>query len=231
MFDIFFISYHEPNADENWQKLKTRFPFAVRIDNIKGIHQAHIESAKQSFTRMFWVVDGDADIVDYFNFDFKVEDWDTDCVHVWKSINPVNNLEYGYGGVKLLPKKLTINMDLTKSDMTTGISTKFKPIPEVSNITKFNTDPFNAWKSAFRECVKLSSKIIDRQEDLETEQRLSIWCTIGKEKNYGSFVLEGANSGKCYGEQNKNNKELLQKINDFEWLKDKFTEKYGSAKN
>ena len=31
--------------------------------------------------------------------------------HVWRSKNPVNELVYGYGGVKLLPTKLTLDMD------------------------------------------------------------------------------------------------------------------------
>ena len=34
------------------------------------------------------------------------------------------------------------------------------PKVQVSNITAFNTDPFNTWRSAFRECTKLASAII-----------------------------------------------------------------------
>jgi hypothetical protein len=138
MYDIIFISYNEPNADENFAKLKSRFPYAQRINGVKGIHQAHIAAAKKSFTKMFWVVDGDAEIVDAFNFDYVVSKYDLECVHVWRSKNPVNGLEYGYGGVKLLPKKLTMNMDLSKPDMTTSISKKFKAMNKVSNINSFN---------------------------------------------------------------------------------------------
>ena len=47
MFEIFFISYQEPNADENWAKLKSKFPIAQRIHGVKGIHQAHIAAAKK----------------------------------------------------------------------------------------------------------------------------------------------------------------------------------------
>ena len=104
MFDIIFISYQEPNAEANWKALKERFPMAKRVHGVKGIHQAHIQAANKSFTKMFYVVDGDAEIVDDFNFDHKVSEWDLDCVHVWRSRNPINNLEYGYGGVKLLSK-------------------------------------------------------------------------------------------------------------------------------
>lgn len=222
MYDIVFISYQEINADQNYFKLKQRFPLARRIHGIKGIHQAHIEAAKISFTDMFWVVDGDATILDDFNFDLRLNTFDT--VYVYRSINPINDLEYGNGGVKLLPRNLTIKMDLSKPDMTTSISDKFKPVSIVSNITAFNTDEFNTWKSAFRECCKLSSKIIDRQKIVETEDRLEIWCTKGKDRPFGEYSIKGALDGKKYGITNKYDLQALKKINDFDWLKHKFEE-------
>lgn len=218
MYDIIFISYQEPNADTNFAKLKARFPRAQRVHGVKGIHQAHIAAAKKSFTKMFWVVDGDAEIVDTFNFDYVADDWSQECVHVWRSINPVNGLEYGYGGVKLLPKALTVKMDTTKPDMTTSISPLFKAIDEVSNVTAFNTDPFNSWKSAFRECCKLASKLIDRQDNTETELRLDRWCVVGSDLD----AIAGARAGRAYGTSHKDDLEALKKINDFDWLKEQF---------
>ena len=219
MYDIVFISYNEPNAEKNWELLKERFPRAKRVDGVKGIHQAHIKAAKKCFTKMLWVVDGDAEIHDTFNFDYEVDEYNLETVHVWRSINPINDLVYGYGGVKLLPRKLTINMDTSKPDMTTSISNKFKAVKEISNITAFNTDPFNTWKSAFRECAKLSSKIIDRQKNDETDKRLKTWTTVGHDRPYGEYALAGAAAGMEFGVSNSDN---LQLINDFDWLKEKF---------
>ena len=56
-------------ADENFARLKERFPLAKRVHGVKGIHQAHIAAAKKAFTQMFWVVDGDAKVVEDFDFD------------------------------------------------------------------------------------------------------------------------------------------------------------------
>jgi hypothetical protein len=221
-YDIIFISYNEPQADENFSRLKSRFPYAQRVDGIKGIHQAHIAAAKKAFTKMFWVVDADAHILDTFNFDHVVSDYDLENVHVWRSRNPINDLEYGYGGVKLLPKRLTQNMDISKPDMTTSISTLFKAMPEVSNVTAFNVDRFNTWKSAFRECVKLASKTIDRQDDADTNYRLNVWCTRGLDRPFGREAIEGAVQGKQYGLENKDNNEALKMINDFDWLRERF---------
>lgn len=222
MFDIVFISYNEPTAQENFQKLKERFPLVKHVKGIKGIHQAHIEAAKRSFFEMFWVVDADAQVLDNFNFDYLPPDHQRDHVHVWRSRNPINDLEYGYGGVKLLPKKLTLSMDLTKPDMSTSISPYFIPMEQVSNITAFNTDPFSTWRSAFRECCKLSSKVIDSQIDAETLARLKIWCSVGSDRLYGEFAIAGALAGRSYGEKNAGNIPALSLINDFDWLKDQF---------
>ena len=102
------------------------------------------------------------------------------------------------------------------------MSKNFKVIPEVSNITCFNTDPFSAWRSAFRECTKLASKQIINQDNTETEERLDTWCTKGVDREFGDFVIMGANEGREFGTENTNRTEMLALINDFEWLEKKF---------
>jgi len=221
-YDIIMVTYNEPNAEENWTNLKRRFPRAKRVDGVKGIHNAHITAAKLANTKMVWIVDCDAVINKNFNFDYIVHPDKMDWVYVWRSKNPVNDLEYGFGGIKLFPRELTINMDLSKPDMTTSISTKYKPVFEVSNITNFNTDAFSAWRSAFRECCKLASKVIDRQNDEETFNRLETWCTVGADRPYGKYAIAGAIQGRSYGTLNKGHLLALSKINNFDWLKEKF---------
>ena len=225
LYDIVMITYNEPNANQNWNKLKDRFPQAIRVDGVKGIHQAHIEAAKRCTTDMIWVVDGDAQVLDDFDFNYVTPDDEKDYVKVWRSRNPINDLEYGYGGIKLLPRVRTECMDVNKPDMTTSISRHFKPIKIVSNITAFNTDPFNTWRSAFRECAKLSSKVIDRQKSDETETRLKIWKTVGKDRPYGEYAIAGAIAGESYGITNSGDADALKKINDFDWLKAQFENK------
>jgi hypothetical protein len=171
---------------------------------------------------MFWIVDGDALIDSNFKFDYQVARWDQETVHVWRSVNPINDLVYGYGGVKLFPRELTLHMDVNKTDMTTSISSKFQSVPEISNVTVFNTDPFNTWKSAFRECVKLSSRIIDRQDEEETAERLFMWKLLGDDRPFGKYSIAGAKQGEVYGAENRNNPEALKKINDFDWLQEQF---------
>ena len=103
--------------------------------------------------------------------------------------------------------------------MTTSISRHFKPIKVVSNITAFNTGPFETWKSAFRECAKLSAKVIDRQKSEETDERLKVWTTVGQDRPFGQYALDGARAGMEFGLSDSVD---LTLINDFDWLKQQF---------
>ena len=226
-YDIVMITYNEPNADENYQALLDRFPRAKRVDGVTGIHQAHIEAAKLCNTDLIWIVDGDAVISEDFHFDYVSPEHEKNYVKVWRSVNPINDLEYGYGGIKLFPRQATIDMDTSRPDMTTSISRHFKPIKVVSNITAFNTGPFETWKSAFRECAKLSSKVIDRQKTGETDERLKTWTTVGHDRPFGEYALAGATAGMEFGLSGGSD---LRLINDFEWLRQQFDIAYPQEK-
>lgn len=218
--DIVFISFMEPNAEDNWQRLHSRFPRAMRLHGIVGLHRAHIVASHMVRTEMFYVVDGDAVVDDDFRFDHHVPDDRVDHVHVFRALNPVNDLVYGYGAVKLLPTadvRTLADRDF-KPDMTTSINRKYMVVHERSNVTAFNTDGYNAWRSAFRECAKLSSKVIDDQVDTETIKRLEAWCSFGADRPYGDDCMSGAAAGRMFGEANRDDLDRLRLINDHGWL-------------
>lgn len=226
-YDVVFLSYNEPFADANYEKLLQRVPNAKRVHGVKGIFNAHKQAAELADTRMFYVVDADAILLDEFNIEYMPTIWDEDIVHTWKSKNPINDLIYGYGGLKLFPTKLLREATDWHIDFTTSISEKFKPMPTAANYTAFNTDPFNTWKSAFRECTKLASSIIQRSKVEENKERLDIWCNVGSDRPFGEDAINGARDGRKFGIANADNPDELSKINDFEWLKATFEEKYN----
>lgn len=225
MYDLFFLSYNEDNIETKWKKFKERFIHAKHISGIKGIYNAHKECSQKSNTSMFYVVDADNEILD-FDFLYKPNKDLREYVHVWRCKNPLNNLIYGYGGVKLFPKNIFSLDNNSYLDMTTTIAKKFHIQNDCISITNFNTSPFNTWKGAFRECVKLSSKKIKNNKDEMTENRLHVWKTIAN-GNYSDWCLKGANDGYEYGTNNIDNDENLIKINDFDWLNITFKNKYG----
>lgn len=230
MLDVFFLSYDEPFADENFEILQMFAPNAKRVHGIKGIFEAHQECARQSKTQNFYVIDADAVIEEEFSFKFTPQADrfvyetipETECVFVWRSRNPVNDLLYGYGGAKLFPKKKLLEAENWNVDMTTTIGAPFVPKFQISNVTAFNTDPFNTWKSAFRECTKLASSIIPYGDNTDNEYRLNVWCERGEKRPFGSYAILGAQQGRDFGERYRDDPKTLGKINDFEWLRQVF---------
>jgi hypothetical protein len=205
-YDLFFLSYNEPNADDNWHKLKSRFLHAKRVEGIQGIHSAHKACAKRCLTSHFFVVDADSEILD-FDFTFKVSEYDKDYVHLWYARNPVNGLEYGWGGLKLFPRKLVHNSEVSGVDMTTSFSLKV-----------FNSTPFDAWRSAFREAVKLYP-----QCNAEAKERLLAWETKSTQGQNADWVQAGVRDGVAYAVHNHK----LFMINDWQWLQEQFDNKQG----
>ena len=164
MLDVFFLSMGEPGSEENWQRLLEFAPKAKRVKDVSGIFNAHRMCATLSTTENFWVVDADAWIVDNFDFswepDANIMHWavpETQCINIWKSINPVNKLEYGYGGVKLFPREPFIKKHNWEIDMSTSLADITISRDFVSCETRFNRTPESAWIGAFRECAKLAS--------------------------------------------------------------------------
>ena len=170
----------ETGSEENWQRLLEFAPNAKRVKDVVGIFNAHRACAIQSTTENFWVVDADAWIVDDFDFawepDANVLHWgipETQCINIWKSLNPVNKLEYGYGGVKLFPREPFVKKHSWEIDMSTSLADVTVSRDFISCETRFNCTPESAWLGAFRECAKLSSlstiklrirKSIEKQE-------------------------------------------------------------------
>lgn len=218
--DVIFISYHEPNAEENWQRVLEKAPWAKRVDGVEGIFEAHRQAALLSETDMFYVVDGDAWLVDDWTFDYQPGIFDRDCAYVWHSQNPINGLEYGYGGVKLFSKSMMLNAKgMTKLDMTTSVMPKLKVMDKVSNETRFNVDEFSTWRSAFRECVKLYYNFRMFPEQSDHENRLYRWV-IGDYGNFSNISKIAAIQAINYTRDNLDSYDLLLKINDRRWLLD-----------
>tara|TARA_B100000929_G_scaffold286704_1_gene272269 strand:+ start:347 stop:1504 length:1158 start_codon:yes stop_codon:yes gene_type:complete len=223
-FDVVFLSNNETFADGNFELLQERFPDAKRVNGVKGIFNAHKRASEIVDTSMVYIVDADAELTDDFDFSYVPPESDRGFAHVWRSVNPVNGLQYGYGGVKLFPTKMMRASEFWRVDFTTTFSEGLKLMPGTSNISRFNTSAFETWRSAFRECAKLASSIID--ESSENHERLDVWCEQGITRAFGTYALEGAAAGREYGTANKKNVKQLNCINDYAWLKEQFDKRY-----
>lgn len=229
MYDAFFLTYDEPNGNENYEYNKKLCPNLKRVHGVEGIFNAHMRCSSLSRTSRFWVIDGDTRL----NSDIILNDLQPEknySTHIWYSKNPINDLEYGYGGIKLFHKRC-FKKNINYIDMTTSINQfGLKVIEKTISTTYFNTNPLITYRSAFRECAKLSSGLIKNHVKEETEYRLSIWCSTGENRRYGRICLEGARDGREFGFKNINYPENLNIINDYNKIKTLFEFKSKNKK-
>ena len=97
MYDIFYVSASNGN-DKDWKTIKSRYPLAQQLTNIKS----YKEIQSKSFTKMFWVIWDVVELTSFNLLDYNVTKWDDMYVHVFKN-------DEHYDGVCLFPKSLTIS--------------------------------------------------------------------------------------------------------------------------
>jgi hypothetical protein len=229
-YDIVFLSFNESNADENFARLTQRFPEAIRLHRVKGLHRAVCTACIASSTDYFYLVDGDSWVLDSFDFSFDPHPLGFNT-YIFQARNNVNGLVYGNGGIKLhrrqaLFAQLTQASSPNNNDLLGSIdfptTPDFKFLPIVATETRINASPFDAWKSAFRECSKLAAFMHwpdwPEQGKRDAAERLKSWQEPPEGVKYGEWVRKGALAGASYGVQNNQDKPRLELINDYDWL-------------
>jgi hypothetical protein len=221
--DVIFISYGEPNAETNWNRVLEKAPHAKRITGVAGILEAHRAAAKLSNTNMFYVVDGDAYLFKSWEFNFVPGVFDQDCTYIWSAKNPLVELTYGHGGVKLFAKSKLLKLKKWRTlDMTTSVSEKIKVMSDISNWTAFNTDNYSTWRTVFRECVKLSVNMHRYPDNPEHQLRLDKWKSVDAAVPFGNYAKDAHACAVEFVNQHVNNYEMLMNINDRSWLEETF---------
>ncbi len=217
--DIIFISYDEPSAEKRFNELKQKFPRAKWAKNIIGQTLAYMAAAAMSDTEYFFAVFPKLEIVDSFDFDFQPDRLKNPCHYIFNCKNPVNGLEYGHGAVLLYNKDLVLKT--TKPGLDFTLSAPHEVVPILSAINHFNQTPWLAWRTAFREVIKL----LQAKPTVEGAYRLKKWIMKGQGQN-ADWVYKGANDAKQYYNKNSDNHAELLLSYDFEWLKKYYESKY-----
>lgn len=192
--DVIFVSYGEPNAEENFSRLCKFAPAARRLTCVSGLQQGYQDAAALSATALFFMVDGDLWIRD--GFEFAVPEGPAASVCFWRAINPVNGLNGFMGGLKLLRREAVRAIPPRAVDPLLAIPGPRRTISTPAGETRFNASPFLAWKAAFRECAKLTAGVVSPPRRRE---RLEIWQTVGGDRLNGGWCLLGARMGAAFG--------------------------------
>ncbi len=211
-FDVVFISYDEPNKEENWANLLEVCPWAKRVDGVEGIDAAHKAAANESETERFLSVDGDTQVDPRF-FDVEL-DFDSpkfqEATLSWAGRNHTNGLVYGNGGIKLWWKPNVLAMkthehpereDEEKVDFCWH--QKYVQMYDCFSTTRIDGSPYQSWRAGFREGVKMSLNEgkkfeIGRFKELIwplNYKRLLVWCSVGADVENGTWAMIGARLG------------------------------------
>jgi hypothetical protein len=220
--EVFMITYDEPNAEENWQHLRSLCPTAKRISGVTGIQAGYRACAQQTVTPYFFAVDGDNHIVNPTIFATRLRPG-PDEVIIWHARNPINGLAYGHGGIKLFPTRLMREPKPAPDiDISTSVSARSRHVRIIASEHRFNTTPYKTWATAFRETVKLVKDIARGHEAEGARALLGHWCSKGADQPLGDCCIAGAIAGRDYAEAHQGNHDALACINDGTWLRQRF---------
>tara|TARA_Y100000748_G_scaffold246719_1_gene211243 strand:- start:321 stop:1622 length:1302 start_codon:yes stop_codon:yes gene_type:complete len=217
--DIIFISYDEPGAEKRFNELKKKYPRAKWVKNVLGQTLAYVTAAIESETDYFYAVFPKIDLVDSFDFSFQPDRLKNPCHYIFDCYNEVIDCTYGHDGVILYNKQLV--MTTTKPGLDFTMSKPVTSIPILSAVNKLDETPLLAWRTAFREVIKLCQG----KPTVESKFRLKKWCQLGKGKN-ADWVYKGAIDGKEFYEKNSDNYDKLMLSYNFEWVKQYYESKY-----
>jgi len=210
--DCIFLTYDEPNREENWVKIKNMVPWAQRVDGVKGSDAAHKAAGEASSTERFILIDGD-NIPDsaFFNLtlEFPTAEYEQ-AVFRWRARNHINGLMYGNGGLSSWTRTFVKNMrthEATDGRSETEVEFCFDPLywPMYNcySTTYPNGSAFQAWRAGFREGVKMCLNKGARPTVDEFRERvhhrnldhLTIWHNVGADVDYGLWAMAGARQG------------------------------------
>jgi len=216
--DIIFISYDEPGAEKRFNELKEKHPRAKWSKGVTGQTLAYMAAAMMSETDYFFAVFPKIDIVDEFKFDFQPDRLKNPSHYIFDCYNEVIDCTYGHDGVILYNKKLV--METIKPGLDFTLSKPVTVVPILSAVNKLDETPLLAWRTAFREVIKLKLQ----KPTVEGKYRLKKWTTLGKGDN-AKWVNNGALDGVAYIEEGND----PYMSYDFEWIKKYFEERYGQT--
>ena len=214
--DIIFISYDEPGASQRFEKLKQNYPRAKWCKNIEGQTKAYHTAASMSDTDYFFAVFPKIDLVDSFDFTFQPDRLKNPSHYIFDCYNEVIDCTYGHDGVILYNKSLVL--DTTEPGLDFTMSQSVTTVPILSAINKLDETSLLAWRTAFREVIKLKLQ----KQTVENNFRLKKWTTIGK-GNKAEWVHKGAMDAVNFLKQGNDPYESY----NFETIKKIFEEKYG----
>lgn len=218
--DIVFISNGESMADVMWQKLneyvleKGFTNRVVRVDKVNGRAAAYKAAAKASNTHWAFNVFAKLEIDNNFDFNWQPDRLQKPKHYIFHAKNPVNGLEYGHMACIAYNKNIVLNTNETGLDFT--LAAEHEVVPMLSGVSHFNKDKTVAWRTSFRESLKLKY-FAETNNDLVARERLDVWLNVAEGEN-DEIVLQGAKDAIKYYDSVDGKLDKLMLSFDWNWL-------------
>jgi hypothetical protein len=215
--DVVFISNGEPNAEVNWKMLSNvvgHQPNKLhRVDGVNGRVAAYHAAAQASTTPWFFAVFAKLAINPEFDWAWQPDRMQQPKHYIFHARNPVNGLEYGHQAMIAYNRQLTLDNPGVGLDFT--LDSAHEVVPIMSGTAYYSYTPWMAWRTAFREVVKLCGS-----PDVESQYRLKQWLdtnTNGLVDNEQWSVYGAEDAVEYYKSVNGDFAEL-RKSYDWAWL-------------
>jgi hypothetical protein len=215
--DIVFISNGEPNAESNLKLLsrcRKLGPNKIhRVKNVNGRVAAYHAAAQASTTPWFFAIFGKLRINIDFDFSWQPDRLQQPKHYIFHAKNPVNGLEYGHQGLIVYNKNLVLANPGSGLDFT--LDDPHEVVPVISGLAHYVDSPWTAWRTAFRETLKLRASL----PDVENEYRLNRWLTPAvTEIAHAAWSHKGAEDAMEYYDSVDGDFAALKKSYEWAWL-------------
>ncbi|MEU9737227.1 hypothetical protein [Streptomyces sp. NPDC048002] len=225
-FDAVFLSYDEPMANSLHSRLQRTLGGTVkRLHGVHGMRRAYRLCAEVVEREQFFLADGDFAIDAEFD-PAAVEPLDEGVsMRVWRAVNPVNGLTYGYGGLKVIRRSALREMG-DAVDVLAALPGRIEFAQHTAGITRFNQSPFHTWKAGFRECAMLARGSEYGMAGDDAHQRVDAWM-LSCSGEFAAYAAAGAREGAAFARQAARDPQQFDHLNDPTWLRKRFTAAHG----
>ena len=230
LMDIVFISNGESNADKNWEHLQNSVKQGeeqfnnrlVRVDGVKGRAEAYRAAVEASNTDWAYCVFAKLEVDPNFGWDRQPDRLQQPKHYIFHAYNPVNGLTYGHMGMIMYNKKLVLENQASGLDFT--LDQPHEVVPVLSGVARYADDPWIAWRSAFRECVKLKYSL----PDIDNQYRLDQWLNVNLQGDaVGDWSIQGARDAVEYYDSVQGSFDALKLTYEWDWLANYLKQKHN----
>jgi hypothetical protein len=212
--DIVFISNGEKDAYDNFHWLTTVARHSInrihRSDGVSGRVAAYHAAAQISTTPWFFAVFAKLRVNQHFDWSWQPDRMQQAKHYIFHARNTINDLEYGHQGMIAYNKRLVLENTGTGLDFT--LDQPHEVVPILSGEAIYYTSNWIAWRTAFREALKLRASL----PDIENEYRLKQWLSV--DHGAGKWSSKGAQDAMDYYEEVGGEFEALKKSYEWSWL-------------